>query len=85
MFYHVIACDSKILIYKVNSPYNKKYVNSLELFVVFFFANNLLICIKVPSLIFNINGVSQVNYLRKITRNSSNEYTFFFEENLPYK
>ena len=30
MFYHVIACNLKISIYKVNSP-NKKYVYSLKL------------------------------------------------------
>ena len=35
MFYHVIACDLKISIYKVNFPY-KKYVYSLELFLVIF-------------------------------------------------
>ena len=30
-------------------------------------------------------GVPSVNYLRKMTRNSSNEYTFFYKENLRYK
>ena len=35
MFFDEIACDLKIWIYKVNSPY-KKYVYSLELFPVIF-------------------------------------------------
>ena len=33
--FYVIACNLKISIYKVNSPY-KKYVYSLELFLVIF-------------------------------------------------
>ena len=33
--FHVIACDKKISIYNVNSPYKQK-VYSLELFLVIF-------------------------------------------------
>ena len=30
-------------------------------------------------------GVPFVNYLQKMTRNSSNKYTFIYKENLPFK
>ena len=37
--FYAIACDLKISIYKVNSPYKQK-VYSLELFIVIFLAND---------------------------------------------
>ena len=55
--FYVIACDLKILIYKVNSPYKQK-VYSLELFLVIFrkyFTEKTL-----------INFENEVGYLLKI-------------------
>ena len=54
MFYHVIACDLKISIYKVNSPY-KKNVYSLELFLGIF---SKLFTLETP-----INFENEVEYI----------------------
>ena len=40
---------------------------------------------RLPTSFLKFIGVPSVNYLRKMTRISSNEYTFFYKENLSYK
>ena len=40
---------------------------------------------KYPTSFSKLLGVSWLDYLWKITKNSSSEYTFLYEEKLPYK